>query len=100
MTGDEFIKAIRIGVDWGRKPLRIVWTSPDGKYAVLHVPGGNYRSGQDTRYGRASYRLVNLHVQSKREHGYGLYTDAFIAEVDGRLNKAKLAELIAKIPTS
>lgn len=98
MTGEEFLKAIKIGVDWGRKPLRIVWTSADGKHAVVHIPGGNYRSGQDTKYGRTSYRLVNMQVQSPHKHGYSLYTDAFIAEIEGRLNKAKLAELIAKIP--
>jgi hypothetical protein len=98
-TPEEFLAAIKIGVDWGRKPLCFVWTSADGKYGVLHVPGGSYRSGQDTKYARTSYRLVNIHAEAQHRDGYRLYTAAFIAKVEGRMNKAKLAELISKIPT-
>jgi hypothetical protein len=97
-TVEEYLKAIKVGVDFGRKPLRVVWASPDGNYAVVHFPGGNYRSGQDTKYGRSSYRLVNVQADAgSHKDGYRLYTASFIAEHEGRVNKAALAALIAKI---
>lgn len=97
MTIEEYLVAIRRGVDWGPKPFRVQWTSADGNYAVFTAPGHNYQSGRDTRYGRTSHYLVNLQIQSGHKHGYGFFCDSKIAEIDGRMNKARLAELIARI---
>lgn len=100
MTPEEFLKEVKVGVDWGPKPLRVIWTAPDGKHMVFTSPGHNYRSGQETKYGGASHYLVKLDVvvDTKHPHGHRLLLDAKIGEADGRMNKAKMAALIEKIP--
>jgi hypothetical protein len=100
MTPEEFLQAIRRGVDWGPKPFRLQWVSPDGNYAIFTAPGHSYQSGTDTKYGRTSHYLVNLKAQSRSTHGYTLFQDAKIAEIEGRMNKAHLAAMIAKIPSA
>lgn len=99
MTAEEFLKAIARGVDWGPKPLKLLWTSPDGKHAVFTAPGHSYRSGQDTKYGRAKHCLVNLQAESADRDGYRLFVRSRIAEIEGRISQSKLNELIAQIPT-
>jgi hypothetical protein len=96
MTAEEYLVAIRRGVAWGPKPFRVQWTSPDGKYLIFTAPGHSYQSGTDTKYGCTSHYLVNLQTPSSRNFGYGLFCDSKLAQIDGRMNKARLAELIAK----
>lgn len=98
MSVEEFLKAIRRGVDWGPKPFKLLWTSPDQRYAIFTAPGHNYRSGQDTKHGGTNHYLVCVQVQPKNNYGWNLFCDAKLGEVEGRMNKAKMAELISKIP--
>lgn len=99
---EEFLSLIKRGVDWGPYPLKLLWTAPDKKHLIFTAPGHNYRSGQETKYGRARHCLVRLDVpiDTKYHHGYELYRKSLIAEVYGRIGKKKLAELIAKIPAT
>ena len=96
---DEFLKAIRAGVDYGPVKFRIRWQSADGRFALVTRPGHRtWASIGATRYAQTEHWLFDLaKIPHANARGFSLYTLCKVAEIEGRLTPRHLHILKAKI---
>jgi hypothetical protein len=92
MTKETFLELIKVGCDWGSKPVRIRHVM-DSLW-VLSMPGG-HASGRGA-FGRESvpttHTVVDLAGDDDRR-GYELYLGRkikWLPEVEGRLSRADI----------
>ncbi len=98
ITVEEFMVLIRRGVDYGRTPFKVQWQSEDKRFAVITYPGQSFWNGrgQKQKYGATEHWLVDLSKANEKERfGFTIRMACRVKEIEGRLTKARLSELIA-----
>lgn len=95
------ITALHGGTDWGfsgGKDFEMVWVSEDERFVILKKPPGTCWAGigRPHNYIPASYCLYDLEKvkSSKFMSGFSINIEFLVKEIEGRLSKDKLNELI------
>lgn len=87
----HWLQVYSLGIEHGEDQF-IRWYSKDLKYAIVTSPGYMYMSGMNQIYGTTSHKLVDVTKQNNWRNADRIY------EVEGRLTKDKLREMINILP--
>ena len=96
-----FDKYIR-GIDWGYKEPKIVWVSPDERFAIITAPGSTAGTGTAMGTGGYYYAASTHWLTDIKEGGtYGGFRYQGVdslkdMEFEGRLTKEIKAKMIAR----
>ncbi len=93
MKIEQFLVVIKHGVDWGPKPLEVVWRSEDGRFAIVTQAGRSVWSGRGSRTYQPKTTMVIDLQRAGQNRGYSLYLACKIHEVEGRVNATDIKQL-------